>query len=174
MDRYFTFHSFSLKGSQKSKKKKDVKQSNSQKRKLKKLESHASNLQRLMKIKKHLQRFPNACKQIPRGMWFLSNLQQDKDMTLVAATIEAEAISQKMLAAVDATIADLRQKIERSKRLLIGIEAQHVFGYAIYRDGKNTKLSYPLENFEFDISGISFDNGRFIQRMREKATTLPK
>ncbi|GJZ95252.1 squalene monooxygenase-like protein [Tanacetum coccineum] len=55
-----------------------------------------------------------------------------------------------------------------------GIEAQQVFGYDIYRDGENTKLSYPLEKFKYDIFGRSFGNGRFIQRMREKATTLPK
>ncbi|CAI9287001.1 unnamed protein product [Lactuca saligna] len=54
-----------------------------------------------------------------------------------------------------------------------GIEAQQVFGYAIYMNGKNTKLSYPLEKFDSDISGRSFHNGRFIQRMREKAATLP-
>nr|GEY09727.1 squalene monooxygenase [Tanacetum cinerariifolium] len=53
-------------------------------------------------------------------------------------------------------------------------ELFQVFGYAIYRDGKNTKLSYPLEKFKSDISGRSFGNGRFIQQMREKATTLPK
>ncbi|GJW39110.1 squalene monooxygenase-like protein [Tanacetum coccineum] len=55
-----------------------------------------------------------------------------------------------------------------------GIEAQQVFGYAIYRDGENTKLSYPLEKFKSDIFGRSYGYGRFIQRMREKATTLPK
>ncbi|KAJ0747801.1 putative squalene monooxygenase [Helianthus annuus] len=55
-----------------------------------------------------------------------------------------------------------------------GTEAQQVFGYAIYMDGQNTKLSYPLEKFESDISGRSFHNGRFIQRMREKAASLPK
>ncbi|KAK9060318.1 hypothetical protein SSX86_021022 [Deinandra increscens subsp. villosa] len=54
-----------------------------------------------------------------------------------------------------------------------GIEAQQIFGYAIYMDGRNTKLSYPLEKFESDISGRSFHNGRFIQRMREKAASLP-
>ncbi|KAL8242452.1 hypothetical protein R6Q59_012754 [Mikania micrantha] len=53
-----------------------------------------------------------------------------------------------------------------------GIEAQQVFGYAIYMDGRNTKLSYPLEKFESDVSGRSFHNGRFIQRMREKAASL--
>ncbi|KAL8234635.1 hypothetical protein R6Q59_020735 [Mikania micrantha] len=54
-----------------------------------------------------------------------------------------------------------------------GIEAQQVFGYAIYMDDRNTKLSYPLEKFESDISGRSFHNGRFIQRMRDKAASLP-
>jgi hypothetical protein len=54
------------------------------------------------------------------------------------------------------------------------IDAQRVFGYALYKDGKNTKLSYPLENFNSDVSGRSFHNGRFIQRMREKASSLPK
>ncbi|KAF7843069.1 squalene monooxygenase-like [Senna tora] len=53
------------------------------------------------------------------------------------------------------------------------IDAQRVFGYALYKDGKNTKLSYPLQNFESDISGRSFHNGRFIQRMRHKAGSLP-
>ncbi|MFX6535394.1 hypothetical protein ABTG41_14200, partial [Acinetobacter baumannii] len=52
------------------------------------------------------------------------------------------------------------------------IDAQQVFGYALYKDGKNTRLSYPLEKFDSDISGRSFHNGRFIQRMREKASTL--
>ncbi|CAA0830994.1 Squalene epoxidase 1, partial [Striga hermonthica] len=52
------------------------------------------------------------------------------------------------------------------------IDAQRVFGYALYKDGKSTKLSYPLEKFHSDVSGRSFHNGRFIQRMREKAKTL--
>ncbi|KAJ6678818.1 SQUALENE MONOOXYGENASE [Salix viminalis] len=53
------------------------------------------------------------------------------------------------------------------------IDAQRVFGYAIFKDGKNTRISYPLEKFHTDVSGRSFHNGRFIQRMREKAATLP-
>ncbi|KAG6436307.1 hypothetical protein SASPL_101201 [Salvia splendens] len=53
------------------------------------------------------------------------------------------------------------------------IDAQQVFGYALYKDGKGTKLPYPLESFGTDVSGRSFHNGRFIQRMREKAATLP-
>lgn len=54
------------------------------------------------------------------------------------------------------------------------IDAQRVFGYALFKDGKNTRLSYPLEKFHADVSGRSFHNGRFIQRMREKAASLPK
>ncbi|KAL2551679.1 Squalene epoxidase 1 [Forsythia ovata] len=53
------------------------------------------------------------------------------------------------------------------------IDAQRVFGYALFKDGKNTKLSYPLDNFRSDVAGRSFHNGRFIQMMREKAATLP-
>lgn len=54
------------------------------------------------------------------------------------------------------------------------IDAQKVFGYALYKDGKNTKLSYPLKKFNVDVSGRSFHNGRFIQRMRDKASSLQK
>nr|AXU93514.1 squalene epoxidase 3 [Taraxacum kok-saghyz] len=53
------------------------------------------------------------------------------------------------------------------------IDAQRVLGYALFKDGKSTKLSYPLQKFHSDVSGRSFHNGRFIQKMREKATTLP-
>lgn len=53
------------------------------------------------------------------------------------------------------------------------IDAQRVFGYAIYKNGKSTKLSYPLEKFSSDVAGRSFHNGRFIQKMREKAASLP-
>lgn len=55
-----------------------------------------------------------------------------------------------------------------------GIDAQRVFGYALFKDGKKTRLSYPLERFHSDVSGRSFHNGRFIRRMREKAASLPK
>ncbi|KAI8012150.1 Squalene monooxygenase SE1 [Camellia lanceoleosa] len=54
------------------------------------------------------------------------------------------------------------------------IDAQRVLGYALFKDGRNTRLSYPLEKFHSDVAGRSFHNGRFIQRMREKAATLPK
>ncbi|XP_059624039.1 squalene epoxidase 3-like [Cornus florida] len=53
------------------------------------------------------------------------------------------------------------------------IDAQKVLGYALFKDGNNTRLSYPLERFHSDVAGRSFHNGRFIQRMREKAASLP-
>ncbi|WOL03072.1 squalene monooxygenase [Canna indica] len=53
------------------------------------------------------------------------------------------------------------------------IDAQRIVGYALFKDGKSTLLSYPLEKFHADVSGKSFHNGRFIQRMREKAASLP-
>ncbi|KAF6162856.1 hypothetical protein GIB67_021005 [Kingdonia uniflora] len=52
------------------------------------------------------------------------------------------------------------------------IDAQKVLGYALFKDGKNAKLSYPLEKFNYDVFGRSFHNGCFIQRMREKAASL--
>jgi squalene monooxygenase len=54
------------------------------------------------------------------------------------------------------------------------IDAQRVLGYALFKDGKNTKLSYPLEKFHSDVAGRSFHNGRFIQRMRQKVASSPK
>jgi hypothetical protein len=54
------------------------------------------------------------------------------------------------------------------------IDAQRVLGYALFKDGKNARLPYPLEKFSSDVAGRSFHNGRFIRRMREKAATLPK
>ncbi|TKY46698.1 Squalene monooxygenase [Spatholobus suberectus] len=53
------------------------------------------------------------------------------------------------------------------------IDAQKVLGYVLFKDGKKTKLPYPLEKFHADVAGRSFHNGRFIQRMREKAAALP-
>ncbi|KAF2323945.1 hypothetical protein GH714_004186 [Hevea brasiliensis] len=53
------------------------------------------------------------------------------------------------------------------------IDAQRVFGYALFKDGKHTQLAYPLEKFHSEVAGRSFHNGRFIQRMREKAASLP-
>ncbi|KAH7520338.1 hypothetical protein FEM48_Zijuj08G0133400 [Ziziphus jujuba var. spinosa] len=53
------------------------------------------------------------------------------------------------------------------------IDAQRIFGYGLFKDGRRTRVSYPLERFHTDVAGRSFHNGRFIQRMREKAASLP-
>ncbi|KAL2322408.1 hypothetical protein Fmac_026787 [Flemingia macrophylla] len=52
------------------------------------------------------------------------------------------------------------------------IDAQRMIGYVLYKDEKKTKLHYPLEKFSYDVAGRSFHNGRFVQRMREKTSTL--
>nr|XP_027074161.1 squalene monooxygenase-like [Coffea arabica] len=55
---------------------------------------------------------------------------------------------------------------------VVNIDAQRVLGYALFKDGRSTRVSYPLENFHSDVAGRSFHHGRFIQRMREKAASL--
>ncbi|CAM6114215.1 unnamed protein product [Calypogeia fissa] len=55
---------------------------------------------------------------------------------------------------------------------LDGIDAQKVFGYALFKDGRDAKVGYPLEGLSDDIAGRSFHNGRFIQKMRAKAASL--
>ncbi|MBA0551141.1 hypothetical protein Golob_022037, partial [Gossypium lobatum] len=54
------------------------------------------------------------------------------------------------------------------------IDVQRVFSYVLYKNGKNTRLSYTFKHFQSDVAGRSFHNGRFIQRMRHKAASLPK
>lgn len=54
------------------------------------------------------------------------------------------------------------------------IDGQRLLGYALFKEGNNTKLSYSLEKFHSDVSVRSFHNGNFIQRMQEKVATLPK
>jgi squalene monooxygenase len=56
---------------------------------------------------------------------------------------------------------------------LEGIDAQRVVGYALFKGGRDAKVGYPLDGYGDDIAGRSFHNGRFIQKMREKAATLP-
>ncbi|XP_073307551.1 squalene epoxidase 3-like [Primulina huaijiensis] len=54
-----------------------------------------------------------------------------------------------------------------------GIDSQQVYGYVLYKEGKYAKLTYPLQEFSSDVSGRSFHHGRFIQRLRQKAASLP-
>jgi squalene monooxygenase len=56
---------------------------------------------------------------------------------------------------------------------LEGIDAQRVLGYALFKGGKDAKVGYPLEGYGEDIAGRSFHNGRFVQKLREKAGSLP-
>ena len=51
------------------------------------------------------------------------------------------------------------------------IDAQKVYGYAIFRDNKQTCIKYAEEQEEQEekVAGRSFHNGRFVQRLREAA-----
>ncbi|KAL2322345.1 hypothetical protein Fmac_026724 [Flemingia macrophylla] len=52
------------------------------------------------------------------------------------------------------------------------IDAQRTLGMVTYKDEKKIKMDYPLKKFSYDLTGRTFLNGRFVQRMREKASTL--
>ncbi|CAA7023362.1 unnamed protein product [Microthlaspi erraticum] len=58
---------------------------------------------------------------------------------------------------------------------LEGIDAQVSTGLAIYKDGNEAVASYPVEdkNFPYEPSARTFHNGRFVQRLRQKASSLP-
>ncbi|CAD5332533.1 unnamed protein product [Arabidopsis thaliana] len=58
----------------------------------------------------------------------------------------------------------------------LGLEdAQKATGMTVYKDGKEAVASFPVDNnnFPFDPSARSFHNGRFVQRLRQKASSLP-
>lgn len=57
---------------------------------------------------------------------------------------------------------------------MLDIDAQQVFGYVIYKEGKYVRLPYPLNRSNSNVTGKSFHNGLFVQRLREKAASLPK
>lgn len=48
-----------------------------------------------------------------------------------------------------------------------------VFGYCMYKNGKEAKLDYPTEGFDGEVAGRSFHNGRFVQRLRQAAASNP-
>lgn len=119
--------------------------------------------------------------------------EDDVDVIIVGAGVAGSALAHTLgkdgrrvhvierdLTEQDRIVGELLQPGGYLKLIELGLEdcveeidAQRVFGYALFKDGKNTRLSYPLEKFHSDVSGRSFHNGRFIQRMREKAATLP-
>lgn len=43
----------------------------------------------------------------------------------------------------------------------------------MFKDGAQAKVDYPTEGFAEEISGRSFHNGRFVQRLRQAADSLP-
>ncbi|KAI3448206.1 hypothetical protein Pfo_004871 [Paulownia fortunei] len=127
------------------------------------------------------------------GGGFRKDAGGDADIIIVGAGVAGAALAytlgkegrrvhviERDLTEPDRIVGELLQPGGYLKLIELGLEdclrdidAQRVFGYALYKDGKNAKLSYPLEKFHSDVSGRSFHNGRFIQRMREKAATLP-
>ncbi|KAI3451891.1 hypothetical protein Pfo_008556 [Paulownia fortunei] len=119
--------------------------------------------------------------------------ESDPDVIIVGAGVAGAALAytlgkdgrrvsviERDLSEPDRIVGELLQPGGYLKLIELGLEdcvenidAQRVLGYALFKDGKNTKLSYPLEKFHADVAGRSFHNGRFVQRMREKAATLP-
>lgn len=57
---------------------------------------------------------------------------------------------------------------------LDGIDSSLVFGYGIFKHGKGTKLSYPKDSNGAIINGFSFHHGRFIQKLRLRASSCEK
>ncbi|KAH7529547.1 hypothetical protein ACOSP7_010470 [Xanthoceras sorbifolium] len=122
-----------------------------------------------------------------------SNAVGDADVIIVGAGVAGAALAHTLgkdgrrvhvierdLSEPDRIVGELLQPGGYLKLIELGladcletIDAQRVFGYAIFKDGESAQLRYPLEKFHSDVSGRSFHNGRFIQRMREKAASLP-
>ncbi|MFQ6648803.1 hypothetical protein Gotur_021344, partial [Gossypium turneri] len=44
--------------------------------------------------------------------------------------------------------------------------------YTLYKDGREARVSFPLEKFQSHVAGRTFHNGRFIQRLRKKVASL--
>ncbi|ONH92128.1 hypothetical protein PRUPE_8G156800 [Prunus persica] len=124
----------------------------------------------------------------------LPEIEKSTDVVIVGAGVAGAALAytlgkegrrvhviERDLSEPDRIVGELLQPGGYLKLIELGLEdcanesidAQKVFGYALYKNGNDTKLSYPLENYSSDIAGRSFHNGRFIQRMRERVATLP-
>lgn len=48
-----------------------------------------------------------------------------------------------------------------------------VFGYCIFKNGREAKIDYPIQGFAEGTAGRSFHNGRFVQRLRRRAASQP-
>lgn len=47
-----------------------------------------------------------------------------------------------------------------------------VYGYCIIKDGQQAKIRYPKDGAVGEVSGRSFHNGRFVQKLRQAASQL--
>ena len=57
------------------------------------------------------------------------------------------------------------------ERCVEEIDAQMVYGYAMFKAGDVVSLKYPVEEHCHDVAGRSFHNGRFVQRLRQAASS---
>ncbi|PRQ22137.1 putative squalene monooxygenase [Rosa chinensis] len=102
---------------------------------------------------------------------FLPEMEEEKstDVVIVGAGVAGAALAytlakegrrvhviERDLSEPDRIVGELLQPGGYLKLIELGLEV----------------LSYPLEKYSSDVAGRSFHNGRFIQRMREKDTTL--
>ncbi|KAL3734974.1 hypothetical protein ACJRO7_024178 [Eucalyptus globulus] len=106
------------------------------------------------------------------------NGQGDLDVIVVGAGVAGSALAytlgkdgrrvrviERDLSEPDRIVGELLQPGGYLKLIELGLEdcvekidAQQVFGYALFKDGRNTRLSYPLEMLDSDVSGRSFHN----------------
>ncbi|KAJ0236267.1 Squalene epoxidase 6 [Hirschfeldia incana] len=57
---------------------------------------------------------------------------------------------------------------------LEGIDEQLATGLAVYKDGQKALVSFPEDNeFPYEPTARTFYNGRFVQRLRQKSSSLP-
>ncbi|KAB2594819.1 squalene monooxygenase-like [Pyrus ussuriensis x Pyrus communis] len=116
------------------------------------------------------------------GVCLAPEIEKSTDVVIVGAGVAGAALAytlgkegrrvhviERDLSEPDRIVGELLQPGGYLKLIELGLE--DLFGYALYKNGNDTKLSYPLETYSF--AGRSFHNGRFIQKMRERAATLP-
>ncbi|KAL5855220.1 hypothetical protein ACOSQ3_005052 [Xanthoceras sorbifolium] len=135
----------------------------------------------------------NECFQSSDNVACPSDFGGNEDIIIVGAGVAGSALAytlakdgrrvrmiERDLSEPDRIVGELLQPGGYLKLMELGLEdcvgdidAQSVYGYALFMDGKTIKLSYPLEKFNSEVAGRSFHHGRFIQRMREKAASLP-
>ena len=51
------------------------------------------------------------------------------------------------------------------------VRRTQVYGYCMFREGKQAKVHYPMHGHSEDVAGRSFHNGRFVQRLRQAAAS---